>query len=649
MKPEALANVRFGAHNGLKSGIAPCPKCANSRHQPRRVCPQNALALSSDPSYSMPMVGLRAMVHERPVRVERRLSAILAADVAAYSRLMHRDEEATHAKLTALLSDAVHPVIAEHGGRVVKNTGDGFLAEFPSAVEAVRAAILFQTRIHQLTAEDAEDMRLRFRVGINIGDVIVEPHDIFGDGVNTAARLESIADPGGICISSSAYDQVLGKITVEFVDLGEQRLKNIARPVRVFKVMDRVTTARQRPALALPNKPSIAVLPFQNLSADPEQEYFADGVVEDITMALSLFRWLFVIARNSSFTYKGRAVDVKQVGRELGVRYVLEGSVRRAGNRVRIAGQLIDAETGAHLWAGRFDGALEDMFDLQDHVTSSVVGAIAPKLQREEIKRARHKPTENLDAYDYYLRGLASLHRSTKDANAEALQLFCKAIELDPGLACAYGMAAWCCVRRKALGWMNERVQESAEGVRMARNAVRLGGDDPVALCMGGYALAFVAQEFDDAAAFMDRGLVVNPNLAQAWMLSAWLRVWRGEPDLALEHVAHAMRLSPLDPSMYGMQGAMAYAHFLASRYDMASLCAEKSMRDNPTFLLAICISAASNALAGRLEPAQKAMARALEFKPDLRASNLRDLASFRRGEDLAMFAKGLGKAGLPE
>jgi TolB-like protein len=345
-----------------------------------------------------------------------------------------------------------------------------------------------------------------------------------------------------------------------------------------------------RPTLTLPNKPSIAVLPFANLSSDPEQEYFADGVVEDITMALSRFPWLFVIARNSSFTYKGRAVDVKRVGRELGVRYVLEGSVRKAGNRIRIAGQLIDAQTVAHLWADHFEGALEDMFDLQDHVTASVVGAIAPKLEQEEIKRARRKPTENLDAYDYYLRGLTKA-RWFKDANSEALQLFYKAIELDPRLACAYGMAAYCYVRRKALGWMSERVQESAEAVRMARKAVHLGGDDPVALYTGGYALAFVAHEFDDAAAFMDRGLAINPNLARAWMFSAWLRVWRGEPDLALEHSAHAMRLSPLDPSMYAMHGAMAYAHFLASRYDMASSCAEKVMRDNPTFLLTICIS----------------------------------------------------------
>jgi TolB-like protein len=405
----------------------------------------------------------------------------------------------------------------------------------------------------------------------------------------------------------------------------------------------------RKPTLSLPDKPSIAVLPFQNLSADPEQEYFADGVVEDITMALSRFHWLFVIARNSSFTYKGRPVDIKQVGRELGVRYVLEGSVRKAGNRIRIAGQLIDAETGAHLWANRFDGALEDIFDLQDQVTSSVVGAIAPMLQREEIKRAKRKPTENLDAYDYYLRGLASARRWTKDANSEALQLFCKAIELDPRLACAYGMAAWCYAPRKARRWMIDHVQESAEATRLARKAVHLGADDPVALCMGAYVLAFVAHEFDDAVAFVDRGLAVNPNSAQAWNLSAWVRVWRGEPDLALDHAARAMRLSPLDPYMSSTHGAVAYAHFLAGRYDMASSCAEKAMRDNPDFLLAIYIFAASNALAGRLEPARKGMARARECNPDLRTSNLGDLAPFRRAEDLALFAKGLREAGLSE
>jgi Flp pilus assembly protein TadD len=366
-------------------------------------------------------------------------------------------------------------------------------------------------------------------------------------------------------------------------------------------------------------------------------------------MALSRFRWLFVIARNSSFTYKGRAVDVKQVGRELGIRYVLEGSVRKAENRIRIAGQLIDAETGAHLWADRFEGELHDVFDLQDHVTASVVGAIAPKLQSAEIKRAKHKPTENLDAYDYYLRGLATARRWTMEANGEALQLFCKAIALDKSLACAYGMAAWCYMQRKARGWMIEHAREGAEATRLARKAVHLGGDDPVALSVGGYALAFMAHEFDDAAVFTDRGLAVNPNSAQAWMLSSWLRVWRGETNLALDHVAKAMRLSPVDPSLYGMLGAAAYAHFLAGRYDMASSYAEKAMQENPTFMLAICCFAASNSLAGQPEKARRGLAQALECNPGLRASNLKDLAPFRRVEDLATFAEGLRKAGLPE
>jgi TolB-like protein/tetratricopeptide (TPR) repeat protein len=466
----------------------------------------------------------------------------------------------------------------------------------------------------------------------------------------------------GRIVSDAALTTRLNAARNAIGDSGEEQRLLKTLPRKGFRFVGHVREERASPAAArdnptepptlfpaLPARPSIAVLPFVNLSLDPAQEYFADGVVEDITMALSRFHWLFVIARNSSFTYKGRAIDVKQVGRELGVRYVLEGSVRKAGNRLRIAGQLIDAATGAHLWADRFEGALEDMFDLQDDVTASVVGAIGPKLQHEEIKRARRKPTENLDAYDYYLRGLASSGRWTRDGNAEALQLFCKAIELDRALACAYGMAAWCYVRRKARGWMDVRIQESREAVRLARKAVLLGGDDPIALCMGGYALAFVAGEFDDAAAFMDRGVAVNPNLGRSWTLSAWLRVWRGEPDLALEHLALAMRLSPLDPSTYAMHGAMAYAHLLAGRYDMASSSAENSLRFNPTFLHSVCISAASNAFAGRLEPAQKAMAQALEFSPDLRAFNLRDLAPFRRAEDLAMYARGLRNAGLPD
>jgi TolB-like protein/tetratricopeptide (TPR) repeat protein len=580
-------------------------------------------------------------------RVQRRLAAILAADVVGYSALMQRAEEATYAEFERLKRELIEPGLFRHAGRLIKTTGDGALAEFASPSAAVRCAVEIQESIASGRSS------LRLRIGVNLGEVIVGADgDLFGDGINIAVRLEGIADPGGVLISEKVFSEVEGKLDAGLEDRGEQQLKNITKPVRAYAVRageHRAPTERLSAAPPLPDKPSIAVLPFENMSGDPEQEYFADGMVEEITTALSRFKRLFVIARNSSFTFKGKAVDIKEVGRRLGVRYVLEGSVRKAGNRIRIAGQLIDAETGAHLWADRFDGALEDIFDLQDQVTSSVVGAIAPMLQREEIKRARRKPTENLDAYDYYLRGLASARRWTKDANSEALQLFCKAIQLDPGLACAYGMAAWCYSPRKARRWMIDPVQESAEATRLARKAVHLGADDPVALCMGAYVLAFVAHEFDDAVAFVDRGLAVNPNSAQAWYLSAWVRVWRGEPDLALDHAARAMRLSPLDQYMSSTHGAMAYAHFLAGRYDAASSCAEKAMRDNPDFLLAIYIFAASNALAGRLEPAQKGMARARECNPDLRTSNLGNLAPFRRAEDLALFAKGLREAGLPE
>jgi TolB-like protein len=467
----------------------------------------------------------------------------------------------------------------------------------------------------------------------------------------------------GRSVSDAALTTRLNVARSALGDSGEEQrlIKTLPRKgfrfvgaVREERASVRVATtdgpiASRRPSLALPDRPSIAVLPFQNLSNDPEQEYFADGIVEDITMALSHFRWLFVIARNSSFAYKARPVDIKQVGRELGVRYVLEGSVRKAGRRIRIAGQLIDAETGAHLWADRFDGALENIFDLQDQVTSSVVGAITPMLQREEVKRARRKPTENLDAYDYYLRGLARVRRWTQDANSEALQLFSKAIQLDPGLACAYGMAGWCYIQRKARRWMVDDVQESAEATRLARRAVQLGADDEVALSMGAYVLTFIAHEFDDAIAFVDRGLAINPNSTLAWNLGAWVRVFRGEPDCVFDYAARAMRLSPLDPSMYAMNGAVAYAHFLAGHYDLASSSAEKSLRDNPEFLLAIGMFAASNALAGRLAAARKGIARARECNPDLRLSNLGDLAPFRRPEDIAHFAKGLRKAGLPE
>jgi len=402
-------------------------------------------------------------------------------------------------------------------------------------------------------------------------------------------------------------------------------------------------------APALPDRPSIAALPFLNLSGDIEQEYFTDGVVEDIITALSRIRWLFVIARNSSFTYKGRAVDVKQVGRELGVRYVLEGSVRKAAHKVRITGQLIDATTGTHLWAERFESALDDIFELQDQVTEAVIGAIAPQLERAEIERAKRKPTESLDAYDYYLRGMAHLHLGSRESIDAALAQFSQALMRDSHFASAYAMAAWCYFWRKVNGWMIDRPGEIAEGARLARRAVDLGRDDAVALTRGGHALAHLTDDLAGGIAVLDRALVLNPNLASAWFIAGFLRTWNGEPDAGIEHFAHAMRLSPLDPELYRMQAGMAAAHLFTGRFDAASSWAEKAFRELPSFLMVVSVIAASHALAGRMDEAQRAMKHLRELDPTLRISNLADWIPIRRPEDLATFADGLRTAGLPE
>lgn len=409
--------------------------------------------------------------------------------------------------------------------------------------------------------------------------------------------------------------------------------------------------AEQRPAqnLPLPDKPSITVLPFQNLSGDAGQDYFADGIVEDIIVALSRIRWLFVIARNSSFTFKDRAVDIMEVGRKLGVRYVLEGSVRKVANRVRITGQLIDASSGAHLWAERFEGLLDDIFELQDQVAESVVGAIAPQLERAEIERAKRKPTDSLCAYDYYLRGTAKLHNGTRQAVEEAMSLFYTAIELDPEFASAYGMAAWCHFWRKLNGWMVDRPREIAEGARLARMAVELGRDDAVALTRGGHALAHLARDLDGGIALLDRARLLNPNLAPAWFLGGILRALRGETDEAIDNLMHAARLSPLDLEMFRMHVGMALAHFFAGRFDCALGWAEKAQGNLPSLLAAAVLVAASHALSGRENEAREAMVRLRELDPTLRISGLRDWLPIYRDEDLALLADGLRLAGLPK
>ncbi|WP_316170892.1 MULTISPECIES: winged helix-turn-helix domain-containing tetratricopeptide repeat protein [unclassified Bradyrhizobium] len=405
----------------------------------------------------------------------------------------------------------------------------------------------------------------------------------------------------------------------------------------------------QRPTLSLPDAPSVAVLPFRNLSGDPGQDYFADGVVEDIITALSRIGWLFVIARNSSFTYKGRTVNEQQVGRELGVRYVVEGSVRQSANRVRITGQLVDATTGTHLWADRFEETIDDLFELQDQIATSIVGVIASQLERAEIDRARRKPTGNLSAYDHYLRAMPHLHRGTRDAIDEASLLFQKALSLDPSFASAHAMAAWCYCLRKINGWMTDQSLEFAEGIRLAHSAIELGRDDAVALTRAGHTLAHLAGDLEGAVALLDRALLLNPNLAAAWFLGGFLRVLRGDPESAIDFFTRAMRFSPLDPEMFRMQAGMAMAHLFAERFELALSWAERSFRQLPSSGFVVLIIIASHALAGRMEQAKDAAAHLLKLHPAFRMSNLENWIPIQRPEHRATFKKGLRLAGLPE
>lgn len=581
--------------------------------------------------------------------MDRRLAAIVLADVAGYSRLMEADEAGTVATLNKHRSEILTPLVAAHKGRIVKLMGDGMLLEFASAVSAIRCAAEIQQALAAANEHVPEQDRLTLRIGINLGDVVVEGDDIYGDGVNIAARLEALAEPGGICVSDNLYRQVHGKVDFHFDDLGEQALKNIAGPVRVYRLRRTGTPTAPRPTLSLPDRPSIAVLPFDNMSGDHEQDYFADGIVEDIITALSRIRWLFVIARNSSFAYRGRAIDIKQVGRELGVRYVLEGSVRKSGNRVRITGQLIEAATAAHLWADRFDGQMEDVFDLQDRITASVVVAVAPKLEQVEIERARRKPTESLDAYDHYLRGMAAVHLWTKEGNADALKHFYKAIEIDPKYAAAYGLAARCYSQRKAAGWNTDNAREAAEAARLIKRAIELGPDDALVLCTSGIALSYVVGDLEEGDALTSKALTLNPNLAWTWLFGGWTKLWIGEFETAIERLNQALRIGPNDPQVFLVHDAMCAAQFCIGRYEEALRFATKALRGR-SLPLTDYMAVASAAHLGRLEEAKERMAAVLADEPGLRISDLRGrYPELKRPEDFGRLAEGLRQAGLPD
>ena len=581
----------------------------------------------------------------------RRLTAILAADTAGYSRLMGTDEEGTHRRLQAHLRELIDPKITEYRGRVVKNTGDGFLAEFASVVDAVRCAVEVQRGMAERNAVTSPEERIEFRVGINLGDVIAEGGDIFGDGVNIAARLEALAEPGGICVSRVVRDQVRDKLDYAFEDMGEQQVKNISRPVRVYRVRDAVAvksaTAQPQPALPLPEKPSIAVLAFQNMSGDPEQEYFADGMVEEITAALCRVRDFFVIARNSAFSYKGRAVPMQQVSRELGVRYLIEGSVRKAGNHVRVTAQLIDGTSDTHLWADKYDGAITDIFDLQDRITASVVGAIQPSVRSAEIERSRRKRPESLDAYDLVLRAYPNVWSLERAANAEALKLLYQATAIEPDYSLALSLTAWCHAQQVVYNWAVEPASARTEALRLAQMAATTSGEDPTILTVLGAAYAIV-HKHNVAARLLEKALALDPNSAWAWNRSGWLQTYLGNPDISIDHFERALRLSPFDPLNFNAYIGIGGAHFAAGRYDDAALWIEKGLIDRPGATWAYRELVAAYTLLGRDSDARAGLLRLINDYPDLTVSKVLSALVYPQPM-LDRIAEGLRKAGMAE
>jgi pentatricopeptide repeat protein len=571
-------------------------------------------------------------------RVERKLSAIFAADVEGYSRLMGRDEVGTLRTLTAYRV-IIDRLIASHRGRIFNTAGDSVVADFASAVDAVQCAVAVQDAIAKENTDRPVAEQMRFRIGLHVGDIIVQGDNLFGDGVNIAARLEALAEPGGICVSGTVRDQIGTKLPLSFADLGEQQVKNIAQPIRAYRVRGETSptvTPVVGSSLPLPEKPSIAVLPFANMSGDPEQEYFADGMVEEIITALSRIRWLFVIARNSSFTYKGQAIDVKQVGRELGVRYVLEGSVRKAGNRVRITGQLIDATNGAHLWADRFDGSLGDVFELQDKVAVSVAGVIEPTLQAAETARSANRPTNDLTAYDLYLRAYALVWSSARYV-AEALRLLEQAIERDPYYGPALAWAAICCHRLCVAGLGTDPEADRRKAAEFARRALEVASDDPGVLANAAFSLAYFGEEIGTMIGLLDRAVVLNPSSARAWHLSGNVRLYAGQPDIAIQHVETALSLSPR-ARVGSSLAVIGQAHFFNRRFGEAVPKLLLAIQDDPSYPHPYRCLAACYAHMGRLDEARAIVNRMREITPAV----VTDVGYLRNTEHRELFLSGL-------
>jgi adenylate cyclase len=590
------------------------------------------------------------MTSGTPIRVQRRLAAILAADVVGYSRLMGQDEAGTLARIKRLRAEVIEPRVTEHGGRVFKTTGDGFLVEFPSPVEAVECAVGIQQALRSEASREPS-RALQLRIGVNLGDLIIEPDgDVFGDGVNVAARLEQIAEPGGILVSHKVYEEVRGKLFYGFEERGEQRVKNIEQPIRAFAIGGQEQPAKvdQGSApLPLPDKPSIAVLPLTNLSSDPEQDYIGDGVVEEVIAALSRVRSFFVIARSSTSAYKHRAVTAQQVSRELGVRYILEGSIRRSRERVRITAQLIDATTGTHIWGNQYDGLVDDVFALQDEITSSVVGAIQPSIRAAEIERARRKRPDSLDAYDLVMRSLPYVWSMDEASNRIATELLEKALSLEPTYPLALSLFAWCCAQRVFYACSTDVERDRSEARAKAQAAADLAPDDPFVLTALSTAYS-LTRDLPAARLMIERALALDPNLAWAWHRSGWLHNYSDDPETAITHFERSIRLSPLDPRTPMSFAGIGVAYFIAAHYDKAAQWITKGILAHPKAVHLNRVLAPAYFFSGNQREAEAAVQKLLSAYPCMTVSQVRSAQSYSRSVQ-DRISQGLRMAGLPE
>jgi adenylate cyclase len=585
--------------------------------------------------------------------MDRRLAAVLAGDIAGYSLLMGRDEEGTLARLKVLRKTIVDPGIAAHRGRIVKTTGDGMLVEFASAVDATRAAVELQRAMAERACDTAPELRIEFRIGIHVGDIIIDDNDIFGDGVNIAARLEGIAKPGGVCISDDTHRQIRGKVDVAFDDIGEQSLKNIAEPMRAWhmrpvggsRAASTSTSEAARPReLALPDKPSIVVLPFDNMSAEPGQEFLADGIVEAITAALSCIKSFFVIARSSAFTYKGRATDARAIGKELGVAYLLEGSVQKVGNRLRIIVQLIETEGGAHVWSSRYDGTVDEFFDLQDRITQQIAGALQPSIRLAEIERSRRRRPQDLGSYDYTMRSMPHVWALEKEESARALELLERALAVDPEYPLALALTGWCHAQRSVYNWAEDIADSQAKARALAEQAAALSGDDPLVLAILGAVHTFV-RNYGTARVLLERALVLDPNCAWAWSRLAWIENYADQPAKAIENFERAIRLSPIDPMNFNNYAGIGSAHEISEEYDQAVTFYRRALQERPHASWIYRNLASALAGAGRVEEAQQAFAEMMRHYPDLTVAKFKQAMVFSPTtmDRMARHLKGLG------